>query len=79
MSWRTYRPEAKHAWDRPEVRPTVRQNFDKVTKCGTLALGAEIYASENEEKAGSSHLQGETLPRRNDPHHRVRVQLARVG
>jgi hypothetical protein len=40
----------RNTWDRPEVRPTVRQNFDKVTKCGTLALGAEIYASENEEK-----------------------------
>jgi hypothetical protein len=40
----------RSSWDRPEVRPAVRQNFDKVTKCGTLALGAEIYASENEEK-----------------------------
>ena len=37
-------------WDRPETRPAVRQNFDKVTKCRTLALGAEILASENEEK-----------------------------
>jgi hypothetical protein len=40
----------RSAWDRPEFRPAARQNFDKVTKCGTLALGAEIYASENEEK-----------------------------
>ncbi len=37
-------------WDRPETRPAVRQNFDKITKCGTLALGAEVYASETEEK-----------------------------
>ncbi len=37
-------------WDRPGTRPAVRQNFDKVTKCQTLALGAEILASENEEK-----------------------------
>jgi len=37
-------------WDRPKSRPAVRQNFDKVTKCGTLALGAEVYASETEEK-----------------------------
>src|SRR5271157_3354765 len=37
-------------WDRPETRSAVRQNFDKVTKSGTLALGAEIFASENEEK-----------------------------
>jgi hypothetical protein len=40
----------RSAWDHPEFRPAARQNFDKVTKCGTLALGAEIYASENEEK-----------------------------
>jgi hypothetical protein len=37
-------------WDRPETRPAVRQNFDKVTKCRTLALGAEVFASETEEK-----------------------------
>ncbi len=37
-------------WDRPETRPSVRQNFDRVTKCRTLALGAEVFASENEEK-----------------------------
>ena len=37
-------------WDRPETRPAVRQNFDKVTKCRTLALGAEVFASEAEEK-----------------------------
>ncbi|MBZ5706978.1 MAG: transposase [Acidobacteriia bacterium] len=37
-------------WDRPETRPAVRQNFDKMTLCGTPALGAEIYASKNEEK-----------------------------
>ena len=37
-------------WDRPETRPAVRQSFDKVTKCGTLALGAEIFASETERK-----------------------------
>jgi hypothetical protein len=37
-------------WDRPETRPSVRQNFDKVSKCRTAALGAEIYASETEQK-----------------------------
>jgi hypothetical protein len=37
-------------WDRDETRPAVRQAFDKLTKCGTLALGAEVFASENEEK-----------------------------
>lgn len=39
----------RNAWDRPETQPAVRQIFDKVTKCGTLALGAEVFASENEE------------------------------
>ncbi len=37
-------------WDRPETRPAVRQNFDKVINCRTAALGAEVYASENERK-----------------------------
>ena len=37
-------------WDRPETRAAVRRNFDQVTKCGTLALGAEVYASSLEEK-----------------------------
>jgi len=37
-------------WDRPETRPAVRQNFDKVTKCRTLALGAEVFASTTERK-----------------------------
>jgi hypothetical protein len=32
-----------------------------ITWSGTLALGAEIYASENQEKLVLSHLQGETL------------------
>jgi putative transposase/transposase-like zinc-binding protein len=40
----------RSSWDRPEIRPAVRQNFDKMTKCRTLALGAEVYASETEEK-----------------------------
>ncbi len=37
-------------WDRPETRPAVRKNFEKVISCRTLALGAEVYASETEEK-----------------------------
>jgi Putative transposase/Transposase zinc-binding domain len=40
----------RSSWDRPETRPAVRQNFDQVTKCGTLALGAEVFASETEDK-----------------------------
>lgn len=37
-------------WDRPEVRPAVRRNFRKVLNCRTATLGAEVYASETEEK-----------------------------
>ena len=40
----------RSVWDHPETRLAVRQNFDKVIKCGTLALGAEVFASQNEEK-----------------------------
>lgn len=37
-------------WDREETRPAVREVFLKALLCGTPALGAEVYASENEEK-----------------------------
>ena len=37
-------------WDRPETRPAVRQNFEKIINCRTSALGAEVYASDSEEK-----------------------------
>jgi len=40
----------RSTWDSPEFRPTVRQNFDQVTRWGTLALGAEVFASETEIK-----------------------------
>ena len=32
-------------WDRPEIRPDVREAFRKVLDCGTAALGAEVFAS----------------------------------
>jgi putative transposase/transposase-like zinc-binding protein len=41
---------ARSSWDRPETRRAVRENFEKVINCRTAALGAEIYASETEEK-----------------------------
>jgi len=37
-------------WDRPEVRPAVRENFGKMINCRTPALGAEVFESETEEK-----------------------------
>jgi hypothetical protein len=41
---------ARSHWDRAATRPAVRQNFEKVINCRTPALGAEVYASETEEK-----------------------------
>jgi len=37
-------------WDNTQTRTAVRENFEKTTLCRTSALGAEIYASEAEEK-----------------------------
>lgn len=37
-------------WDRPEIRPAVRENFEKMINCRIPALGAEVFASETEEK-----------------------------
>ncbi len=37
-------------WDCPEMRPAVRENFEKVIACQTPALGAEVFASDSEEK-----------------------------
>src|SRR6266705_1084571 len=37
-------------WDRPVTRPAVRENFARMLNCRTDALGAEVYASETEEK-----------------------------
>jgi hypothetical protein len=37
-------------WDRDETRPAARQAFRKALLCGTPALGAEVYASDGEEK-----------------------------
>lgn len=42
--------DTRGCWDRAEIRPAVRQNFEKVINCRTPALGAEVYASQNEEK-----------------------------
>jgi hypothetical protein len=35
----------RSCWDRPEIRVAVRQNFDKVTKCRTLALAGRGASS----------------------------------
>src|SRR5437762_7366372 len=41
---------ARSSWDRSDTRRAVRENFEKVINCRTAALGAEIYASETEDK-----------------------------
>jgi len=37
-------------WDQDETRPAVRWAFSKALQCRTLELGAEVYASENQER-----------------------------
>ena len=40
----------RELWDRDDTRPAVREAFAKVLVCGTAALGAEVFASEREER-----------------------------
>jgi hypothetical protein len=42
--------DTRDCWDRPEIRPAVRENFERMINCRTPALGAEIYASATEQK-----------------------------
>ena len=37
-------------WDRDDTRSSVREAFAKVVDCGTEALGAEVFASKDEER-----------------------------
>ena len=37
-------------WDRDDTRSSVREAFAKVVDCGTGALGAEVFASDTEER-----------------------------
>jgi hypothetical protein len=40
----------RDAWDGDETRPAVRDAFAKVVDCGTEAFGAEVFASDSEER-----------------------------
>ncbi len=40
--------DTRDSWDHDRTRPAVRENFLKVMECGTIALGAEVFASETE-------------------------------
>ena len=37
-------------WNRTDISPAVRENFEKMIDCRTPALGTEVYDSETEEK-----------------------------
>lgn len=39
---------SRDLWDRDEIRTAVRENFDRVVKCRTPALGAEVFSSATE-------------------------------
>jgi len=43
------RSQTRPYWDRDGTRPAVRQAFGKALRCRTAELGAEVYASENQE------------------------------
>jgi hypothetical protein len=42
--------DAREYWDHSGTPSNVRENFSKVLRCGTIALGAEVYASPTESK-----------------------------
>jgi hypothetical protein len=49
-SFRDILAMTRERWEATTERKTVRDNFTKVLACGTLALGAEVYASASEKK-----------------------------
>jgi hypothetical protein len=42
--------DTREYWDHADTPSHVRENFLKIINCGTIALGAEVYASETETK-----------------------------
>jgi hypothetical protein len=40
----------RYQWDSDHFRSVVRDNFNRMINCRTLALGAEVFASDSEEK-----------------------------
>lgn len=42
--------DTREYWDRDGIPGHVRETFCKIIKCGTIALGAEVYASDIESK-----------------------------
>jgi hypothetical protein len=54
--------ESRLHWDRNETRPSVREAFRKALLCRTPALGAEVYASENQERIVYHTCKGSACP-----------------
>jgi hypothetical protein len=46
---KTILSQTRPYWDRDVTRPAIRQVFGKALQCRTAELGAEVYASENQE------------------------------
>lgn len=53
----------KTYWDQPAQRDAVRDNFHKVCKCRTAALGGEVYASAAGEKVFYHTCKSKCLPK----------------
>ena len=47
--------DKRNLWDHARTRPVVRENFQKVLDCRTLALGAEVYTSDSGERKSFPH------------------------
>jgi hypothetical protein len=63
-------------WDQDKIRPAVRRAFRKALQCRTPALGAEVYASENQEKIAYHICKSRAC---SSCGHRATVQWQRVG
>ena len=50
-------------WDQPETRASVLSYFKKVLNCRTAALGAEVFASDTEEKLAYHTCKSRACPR----------------
>jgi len=54
--------DTREYWDHSGTRSSVRENFLKIVECGTLALGAEIFASETEQVLVCHTCKSRTCP-----------------
>ncbi|HZQ22700.1 MAG TPA: transposase [Terriglobales bacterium] len=52
----------RYRWDSDHYRPVVRDNFNRMINCRTLALGAEVFASDSEEKIVAHTCKSRSCP-----------------